>query len=80
MFVYLKSGKPNSNFLFVNRRFLSYRPPHFLNHFLEIVAKVPRPPEKFVEIRSDLGRAEFFVYLKSGPAGISGPNLGQHRE
>ena len=47
-FVYLKSGQPNSNFSFENRHFLSHRPPNFLDHFLEISAKVPEPPEKFV--------------------------------
>ena len=47
-FVYLKSGQPNSNSFLENRQFLSYRPPNFLKDFLEISAKVPRPPEKFV--------------------------------
>ena len=39
-FVDLKSGQPNSNFSFENRHYLSHRPPNFLNHFLEISAKV----------------------------------------
>ena len=47
-FVDLKSGQPNSNFSFENRHFLSHRPPNFLNHFLEISARILQPPEKFV--------------------------------
>ena len=45
-FVYLKSGQPNSNSIFENRHFLSHRPPNFLNHFLEISAKVPPAARK----------------------------------
>ena len=48
-FVYLKSGQPSSNSLSENRHFLSHRPPNFLNHFLEISAKVPRPPKVCVD-------------------------------
>ena len=47
-YVYLKSDQPNSNSSLENRHVLSHRPPNFLNHFLEISAKVPRSPEKFV--------------------------------
>ena len=49
-------------------------------YFLDIAPKRKTPAARKVcvlkEIKSDPGRAEFFVYLKSGPAGVSAPNLG----